>query len=618
MFGAEVVATVTELTAADPACCDRDGLATLAADVRRVRAWLDAVDARIAVHAARLAADGACEPAGDLLAGGGRRASRDAAAAARRGEVCDQLPKVHDALAAGAVSAGHVDAIARTAAGLDDAARSELKELEPAIVGSAKTKPVEAFEREMSELGRILSRDDGVTQLARLKQQRRVRRWVDRQTGMCKTLLELDPETDARVAAAFDAAVAAARARQQGDDVDFEHLRADALVELITGGRSTDRRVPEVSVLIDLETLCHGLHERSVCETGDGNPLPPETIRRLCCDADLLPIVLGGDGVPLDLGRTQRLASHDQRRALRALYRHCAFPGCTVRFDDCRIHHVTWWDKFGPTDLPNLLPLCEAHHHLVHEGGWTLTIDPDRTITLQRPDGTIHDHGDTTNRTPRPAAAATPEVDLKRPSEDEIPIHLERAAAPNRRPPGQPPAPSSYGTDDTPRPWESGIPPHLVRAAKAACAARAGEAVATENAPPRPASADRDSEYAGTAIPRQPPGAPGGPAAEAPAGVAPPPTAPPTRCNDLESGTCDIESPGHLLRAARTSRRNRATTPGHLPSPHLRLERPPPDTPPSDAGHSCVTETAIDRGRGDGNRRRPDLRHRFRHRPQKR
>ena len=406
MFGAEVVATVTELTAAGPACCDRDGLATLAADVRRVRAWLDAVDARIAVHAARLAADGACEPAGDLLAGGGRRASRDAAAAARRGEVCDQLPKVHDALAAGAVSAGHVDAIARTAAGLDDAARSELKELEPAIVGSAKTKPVEAFEREMSELGRILSRDDGVTQLARLKQQRRVRRWVDRQTGMCKTLLELDPETDARVAAAFDAAVAAARARQQGDDVDFEHLRADALVELITGGRSTDRRVPEVSVLIDLETLCHGLHERSVCETGDGNPLPPETIRRLCCDADLLPIVLGGDGVPLDLGRTQRLASHDQRRALRALYRHCAFPGCTVRFDDCRIHHVTWWDKFGPTDLPNLLPLCEAHHHVVHEGGWTLTIDPDRTITLQRPDGTIHYHGDTTNRTPRPARAA--------------------------------------------------------------------------------------------------------------------------------------------------------------------------------------------------------------------
>ena len=42
------------------------------------------------------------------------------------------------------------------------------------------------------------------------------------------------------------------------------------MVTLITGPRSTDRRTPEVTVLIDLDTLRMGLHDGGVCETGDG------------------------------------------------------------------------------------------------------------------------------------------------------------------------------------------------------------------------------------------------------------------------------------------------------------------------------------------------------------
>ena len=140
-----------------------------------------------------------------------------------------------------------------------------------------------------------------------------------------------------------------------------------------------------------------------MCETGDGQHLPAATIRRLACDANVIPIVLGGDGVPLDVGRAQRLATRDQRRALRAMYQTCGHPGCQVRFEDCRIHHVTWWEHFGPTDLVNLLPLCERHHHLVHEGGWSLTMKPDRTITLRRPDGSLSFEGNTTTRPPAPA-----------------------------------------------------------------------------------------------------------------------------------------------------------------------------------------------------------------------
>jgi hypothetical protein len=211
----------------------------------------------------------------------------------------------------------------------------------------------------------------------------------------------------------LSAALAAEQAKPQAADVTWDQLQADAMVGLITGARTLDQRVPEVSVLIDLDTLKSELRDRSVSETSDGNALPPETVRRLGCDADIIPIVLGGHGEVLDVGREQRLANRAQRRALRAMYRTCAYPGCQVGFDACRIHHVHWWEKLGPTALENLLPLCSVHHHLVHEGGWSLTLQPDRTITLHRPDGTLFFEGSTLDRSapPVPAVRPTPPLD---------------------------------------------------------------------------------------------------------------------------------------------------------------------------------------------------------------
>jgi hypothetical protein len=421
MYGNGVVDLMAQLATTDPFCCDRDGLADLVAKTQRVRSWLDALDARIALRSRRLADQGACEAPGSLLTGDGRRGTKEAQAAAERATACEQMPSFHEALSSGDVSAGHVDALARLSAGLDDAARAELKSLEPTLVDSAKESTVEDFARECRALDRILSRDEGVTRLERLKQQRRVRRWVDRQSGMCHTHLELDPESDAKVSAALDAALAAERAKLQDATTNWDHLQADALVGLITGARTLDRRVPEVSVLIDLDTLQSGLHDHSVCETADGNPLPPETLRRLGCDADLIPMVLGGHSEVLDVGRDQRLATRAQRRALRAMYRTCAYPGCQVGFDACRIHHVHWWERHGPTALQTLLPLCSVHHHLVHEGGWTLTLQPDRTITLHRPDGTLFFKGPTINRRAVPQTSGA-----VRGGEDAIPFDVRR------------------------------------------------------------------------------------------------------------------------------------------------------------------------------------------------
>jgi hypothetical protein len=155
-------------------------------------------------------------------------------------------------------------------------------------------------------------------------------------------------------------------------------------------GVSPGRRIPEITLLVDWHTLISGVHDHSVCETEDGVTLPVSTVRRLCCDTEVLLAVLDGDGEVLDVGRAKRTATPHQRRALRVMYRTCAHPDCTVGFSACRIHHVKWWWKhLGKTDIDNLLPLCERHHHLVHEGGWGLTMTPDRVTTWTRPDGVI-------------------------------------------------------------------------------------------------------------------------------------------------------------------------------------------------------------------------------------
>ena len=161
---------------------------------------------------------------------------------------------------------------------------------------------------------------------------------------MCHTHLQLDAETDAKVAAALDASIAAARAERQDPNLTFDQLQVDALVDLIIRPeavlRGAGRPVPEVIVLIDLDTLRSGLHEHSVSETADGYPLPVESLRRMCCDATIIPIVFDAAGVAVDVGRDQRVATRHQRRALRAMHATCAHPSCTVRFDSCRIHHV--------------------------------------------------------------------------------------------------------------------------------------------------------------------------------------------------------------------------------------------------------------------------------------
>ena len=125
------------------------------------------------------------------------------------------MPGVGTALAEGTMTAGHVDAVAKAARQLDDEGRARLAEHAQALVKAAASLTPEQFDRECQDLARNLSGDDGLSRQERLRRDRNVRRWVDKHSGMCKTLLSLDPLADAKVWSAINAAVATARNADQ-------------------------------------------------------------------------------------------------------------------------------------------------------------------------------------------------------------------------------------------------------------------------------------------------------------------------------------------------------------------------------------------------------------------
>jgi hypothetical protein len=391
------------LRTADPDVMDREELALTMTQVAQLTSWLESVRVRVTRRQRQLAGDGRGEAPRDLLTRHGGQSGKDARAADERERVCSTLPSFEDALSEGAVSTGHVDAIAGAVRALDESTAAEFMSFGSDLLADAERQGVDTFERTCRELARRLNAMNAAAsdaeELDRQRAASRVKRTVDRETGMCITTLHLDPVRDRALWSRIDAKRAELRRTDGNARTPWDQLQVEAVIAALGGGEGVDR-VPEITVLIDHETLCGGLHDHSVCETDQATPLPVSTVRRLCCEAEILPAVLNGRGEVLDQGRSVRVANRAQRRALRAMHRTCARPGCTVPFDACRIHHVVPWWQGGTSDLSNLLPLCEQHHHLVHEGGWSLTMTSDRIAAWKRPDGVVDHVGSCVDRAP--------------------------------------------------------------------------------------------------------------------------------------------------------------------------------------------------------------------------
>jgi hypothetical protein len=386
-----VRAAVEELIGTDLSVAGHGEIAAVSKAVARIQAFVDLAKVQIARRGRELADQGDTSSAHALI-DEGRCTGNDAKATNGRDRVCATLPEFEEALAAGVVTGAHLDALHHHTKHLTDEERADLVGVADALVADAATQPAALFDRNVKALvdkiREIHRPGSDADELDRQRAASKVTRWTDRDTGMRNTLISLDPVRDASLWNVIDHHLAALRQDPVNAERPFAELQVEAVLASINTGTAT-ARIPEIVVHVDHASLCHGRHGDTLCETIDGTPLPATTVQRMCCEAIIQAVIVNPDGTVDQLCAEQRTASRAQRRMLAAMYATCAHPHCQIPFSACRIHHIVWWTNGGRTVLENLLPVCERHHHLVHEGGWDLAIDDQRHVTWTRPDRTV-------------------------------------------------------------------------------------------------------------------------------------------------------------------------------------------------------------------------------------
>jgi hypothetical protein len=331
----------------------------------------------------------------------------EAAKTKARNDTLVAVPSFGSALDAGAVTAGHVDAITRAGAQLEPELRNELFDRVAGLVEVATVATVREFGRRIDFEVKSIRRDDGIARLERQQRATRLRTWTDADGMVCLSG-RFDPITGIRIVSRLDAELQARYAETvpascPADPIGKQqHLLALSLAAIVSGdGVAVRTGRPEYVVVIDTSHPDGG--GGPLVDWGIPIEVPQRVLAELIGAGDVHTVVVRNGVVlhapgTLDLGRTTRLANRHQRRALRSLYATCAIPGCSVRYDRCKLHHAVWWRNGGGTDLHNLLPVCAEHHTRLHNEGWELTLDAERHLTIRFPDGSVLSTGPPSRR----------------------------------------------------------------------------------------------------------------------------------------------------------------------------------------------------------------------------
>lgn len=365
---------------------------------RQIRAWADAQEAALIVQLGKV--EIFCEP---TIAEAAKCSLGQANQTKERAETLLATPLLADALADGAITSAHVDALTRGSKQLNGDQRDALFERADELVDVAAAASVDEFRRRLRLEVKNLQSDDGLDRLQRQQASVRTNTWTDAE-GMWNIRGTFDPVTGVALAAKLEGSIEALFAETvpefcPADPVEKQKfLAGHALARIINGGGESRRSGrPEYVVVIDADA------PGTTGPIADW-PIPVEIPGRVMAElvsdaaADVVGVVIRNGVIlhapgALQLGRTTRLANKAQRRALRALYADCAIPGCAVRYDRCKLHHIIWWRHGGRTDLDNLLPVCARHHANFHQDNWTIELGARRELTIRFGDGTVRSTG---------------------------------------------------------------------------------------------------------------------------------------------------------------------------------------------------------------------------------
>ncbi|HEY1117624.1 MAG TPA: DUF222 domain-containing protein [Acidimicrobiales bacterium] len=365
--------------------------------LERARSRIVELEARVAAHADDLhvGSDVGASSAANWLAHQTQATRADAHATVRLGHALEEHRLTRDALAAGEVLAEQARVVLRWVDRLpEDVDAAAREQGEAHLLGLARHHDAKELNRLGKHLYEVVAPDDADAHEAWILEQQE-------QAAAQKYRLTLvdDDQGITRGTFAIPTALAGAALRKALTAIAApKHQRATegagvvrrptpeamgrAFAELIE--RYPVDRLPKtggvnatVVVTIDLDVLTGRLELAGVLDTGER--ISPAMARRLACEAGIIPIVLGGDSQPLDLGRKRRLFTEAQRLALAIRDRGCAAEGCD-RTTGLHAHHKTRWSDGGPTDLTNGTSLCAWHHHRAHD----TTYHPNGDVTFHR------------------------------------------------------------------------------------------------------------------------------------------------------------------------------------------------------------------------------------------
>ena len=307
-----------------------------------------------------------------------------------------KLPAIDQALKAGKLSYAKARALTRIAK----------PETEAELVGMSAYATGAQLERLCRGYRRALAGDEPLA-----PEERTVRR-RDLPGGMVRLEITLHPDEADLVMRALDCACEKKHASKpassdvpaptENTDCDRAHRdvsaetstpwpsRADAVVTLaegyLAGNTGTGKGGERFQVMIHVDQDPLAPDGTLAATLDDGSRVSAETFRRIACDCGLVAVSGDATNSQLSIGRRSRQIPPAISRALSLRDRGCRFPGCSnTRF--LHGHHLRHWLHGGETSLTNLIQLCTAHHHLVHEGGWSVQLDADGTLVFTAPDG---------------------------------------------------------------------------------------------------------------------------------------------------------------------------------------------------------------------------------------
>lgn len=168
----------------------------------------------------------------------------------------------------------------------------------------------------------------------------------------------------------------------EGWVMSYDERLGAAFLELIEHLPETGHAKSSINLVVHVmeEHLRNGVGAATI---PTGARISIDEVRRLACEATILPLVMNGASLPLDLGQGSRLFSKAQSVALSAMHEECAAEGCTRPFAWCELHHKIPWSQGGPTDLENAAPLCGFHHRRVHDALFEHRWLPDGSVRFR-------------------------------------------------------------------------------------------------------------------------------------------------------------------------------------------------------------------------------------------